>query len=170
MAACTTSPGSGPSLAGAEPRPAEYEALDVRLREVTRENLRDVLRLAVREDQEQLVASNAVSISQAHFEERAWFRAIYAGDAAVGFVMMSRLDDDRDYLWRLMIDASQQRKGYGQHAMELVIDETRAQPGKRAIVLSHARHDGHAGPFYERLGFRYTGDEDEGELVMRLEL
>ena len=144
--------------------------MDVELREVTRENLRDVLRLAVRQDQENLVAPNAVSIAQAHFEEGAWFRAIYAGDAAVGFIMVGRRDDDCDYLWRLMVDASHQRQGYGRRGMELLIEETRTRRGKRSIVLSHAKHDGHAGPFYERLGFVYTGEEEDGELVMRLDL
>ncbi len=54
--------------------------------------------------------------------------------------------------------------------MELLIEETRTRVGKRSIVLSHGKHEGHAGPFYERLGFAYTGEEEDGELVMRLDL
>jgi hypothetical protein len=60
------------------------------LREVTLDNLRDVLRLTVAAHQEQFVASNAVSIAQAYFyRDSAWFRAIYADDTPVGFVMLA---------------------------------------------------------------------------------
>ena len=48
----------------------------VTLREVTRENLHQVLQLKVKPEQEQFVANNAVSIAQAYFEPKAWFRAI----------------------------------------------------------------------------------------------
>ena len=142
----------------------------VQLVEVTRESLGEVLRLSVRKDQKSLVAPNAVSISQAHFEENAWFRAIHDGDIAVGFLMMALREDgdDWDYLWRFMVDASQQKKGYGRQALELLVEQTRSR-GKRAIVLSHGKDDGHAGPFYEKLGFQYTGAEEHGELVMRLD-
>ena len=61
----------------------------ISLREITRETLRDVLRLKVAPEQEKFVATNAVSIAQAHFyPETAWFRAIYADDTPVGFVMI----------------------------------------------------------------------------------
>ena len=65
----------------------------VTLREVTRENLDDILDLKVIREQENFVASNAVSIAQAHFypvcPETAWFRAIYADEVPVGFVLIS---------------------------------------------------------------------------------
>ena len=37
------------------------------------------------------MANNAVSLAQAHFTPEAWYRAIYAGETPVGFMM---LDDD----------------------------------------------------------------------------
>ena len=40
------------------------------------------------EHQKQFVAPNAVSIAQAYFSKEAWFRAIYADDTAIGFVML----------------------------------------------------------------------------------
>jgi diamine N-acetyltransferase len=52
----------------------------ITLREVTAEDVNAILRLSVKEHQKQLVASNAVSIAQAHFRPEAWFRAIYADD------------------------------------------------------------------------------------------
>jgi diamine N-acetyltransferase len=62
-----------------------------------------VLNLSVAEAQEKVVASNAVSIAQAYFaRDRAWFRAIYAGDTVVGFLMLEDQPEVEEYfLWRL---------------------------------------------------------------------
>src|SRR5262245_13363916 len=90
----------------------------VTLREITRENMRPVFDLAVRPEQAQNVAPNIQSIAEAHFSPVAWYRAIYAGETPVGFVM---LKDDSEkgeyYLWRYMIDARYQGKGFGQRAL-----------------------------------------------------
>ena len=37
----------------------------------------------------------AFSIAEAHFSPLAWFRAVYAGDTPVGFVMLSDDPDGR---------------------------------------------------------------------------
>ena len=60
----------------------------VSLREITADTVRTICALRVTPAQERLVAPNAVSIAQAHFEPAAWFRAIYAGDEPVGFAML----------------------------------------------------------------------------------
>jgi hypothetical protein len=85
-------------------------AADLTLREVTRENLQAVLQLKVAPEQEHFVASNAVSIAQAHFyQEVAWFRAIYADETPIGFAMFEQNPEERQYyLWRFMIDARAQ--------------------------------------------------------------
>lgn len=144
----------------------------VSLREVTRENLRTVLRLKVAPEQEHFVASNAISIAEAHFyPEVAWFRAIYADETPVGFMMLS--DDatqSRYFLWRLMIDARYQKFGFAAKAMELLLDYVRTRPGAKEILLSCVPgEDGPTG-FYEKLGFAPTGEVDEGEIVMRRDL
>jgi diamine N-acetyltransferase len=145
---------------------------EISLREITKETLRDITRLKVSPDQERLVATNAESIAEAYFSrDIAWFRAIYAVDTPVGFVM---LEDDaaaeRYYLWRFMIDARYQKRGIGQKALELVFDYVRTRPGGKVLPTSCVPGEGSPGPFYEKMGFVYTGEEDEGELVMRREL
>ena len=143
--------------------------MKIELREVTRDNLRQVLRLEVAPEQEKFVASNAISIAQAHFHPgEAWFRAIYDGDEPVGFVMLEDKPAERRYtLWRFMIDARHQRRGLGQRALELVFDHVRTRPGATEIYTSCVDAPGGPGPFYERMGFAYTGELDEGERVMR---
>lgn len=144
----------------------------VTLREVTKETVRAILRLKVAPEQEQFVASNAVSIAQAYFDrEIAWFRAIYADEVPVGFVMLSDDPAKPEYfLWRFMIDARYQGHGYGRRAIDLLIEYVRTRPGAKELLVSCVPGDGSPCPFYEKLGFVYTGEQDEDELVLRLDL
>ena len=144
-------------------------AAKVELREITQDSLRGVLDLAVEPGQEAYVATTARSIAEAHFEPRSWFRAVYADDEPVGFVMAYRNPPDAFWVWRFMIDAGHQGKGYGHRALELLVDEAR-QDGVAEVKLSYHpdEHSPHA--FYTRFGFVETGEVDEEEVVMRLPL
>ena len=76
------------------------------------------------------VASNAWSLAQAYAErDIAWPRAIVADGTVVGFIMLQFDPDDDDgrpfQLWRLMIDADHQGKGYGRAALSLGVEECR---------------------------------------------
>jgi diamine N-acetyltransferase len=141
---------------------------DVTLREITAETVRTICDLQVRPEQQAFVASNAVSIAQAHFEPKAWFRAIYAGEEAVGFVMLS-LDEKTPeyYIWRFMIDARHQGRGYGRAALELAIDHIRGLPGAAEVLLSYVPAPGGPEAFYRQAGFQPTGQIIEGEVVMK---
>ena len=127
-----------------------------------------ILELRVAKGQRRFVASNAVSIAQAHFSPEAWFRAIHAGETPVGFLMMSvNLEHGEYYLWRFMIDARHQGKGYGRRAMELLIEHVKGQPKAKELTLSHVPGDGSPEGFYRKLGFEHTGEEEGEELVMK---
>ncbi|HEU4557423.1 MAG TPA: GNAT family N-acetyltransferase [Longimicrobium sp.] len=141
----------------------------VSLREVTKENLGQILRLKVAPEQERFVASNAISIAQAYFDrDTAWFRAVYADDIPIGFLMLADYPDSQEYfLWRFMIDARYQGMGFGARAIELVLEHVRGRPGAKALGTSCVPGEGSPGAFYEKLGFEYTGEIDEGERVMR---
>jgi len=143
----------------------------IQLRKITTTDLWDILRLEVDEDQKKFVASNAISLAEALFEKRAWYRAIYAGDTPVGFVMLYLDSEKPEYsLWRLMIASGHQRKGYGRAAMQEVIDFVRTLPQARSLLTSYVPGEGNPGGFYARLGFHETGEIDGEECVMRLEL
>ncbi len=136
------------------------------------QKLRDILRLDVGAAQKSFVAPNPISIAQAHFyPEKAWFRAIYADETPVGFVMLS--DDTLKpeyFLWRLMIDAKYQGLGFGRRAVDRVIDYVRTRPGATHLLVSCVPGEGSPCPFYEKLGFVATGEIDDGEHVYRLNL
>jgi HAD superfamily hydrolase (TIGR01484 family) len=151
-------------------------AAHVSLRDITPDNVRDICRLRVRDDQAGLVATNAQSLAQAWAHPEAWPRAIYAGETPVGFLMLEDrtqppLSETQEEvgLWRLMIDAAFQGMGFGSAALRLAIAQARTRPGVRRMLLSYVPAEHGAGAFYERLGFRETGKVDFGERVMVLE-
>jgi diamine N-acetyltransferase len=158
-------------MSAPEPEGDAMSEIEVSLREITAETLGPILSLEVAPAQRNFVAPNAVSIAEAHFHEHAWFRGIYAGDTAVGFVMFS-LEPGQEgaYLWRYMIGADHQGRGYGRRALDLAIDEVRAAIGASYVLTSYVPGDGSAGGFYRALGFEETGQLEGVERVMRLQL
>lgn len=143
----------------------------VSLREVTAETVRIICMLEVSEQQKHFVAPNAVSIAQAYFEPHAWFRAIYADETPVGFLMLYDDPDGPEYfLWRYMIDARYQKLGFGKRSMDLLLAYVRSRPGAKELALScHPGEDGPE-PFYRHYGFRLTGRMLDNEAEMRIEL
>ena len=150
-------------------------AMTVDLREVTKDTVSSVCKLDAGDGGKQ-VAPNSVSIAQAHFSPEAWFRAIHAGDELVGFVMLydhtlAEAPEEREFfLWRLMIDRRHQGKGYGHLAVERLVAHVRTRPAAERLLVSHVKDAERLARFYQSLGFRYTGKEDEGELVMARDL
>ena len=142
----------------------------IELRELDKSNYRDILKLKVADNQIGFVASNAISLAQALFHSQAWYRGIYYGDTAIGFVMLE-LDMDKPeyYLWRYMIDEKFQGKGYGLKAMGLVIEYVRSIPASTELLLSYVPEAGNPKGFYEKLGFIDTGMVEEGEVIMKLD-
>jgi diamine N-acetyltransferase len=141
----------------------------VSLREITSETLYSILKLKVKPEQEQFVATNSNSIAEAYFEPKAWFRAIYSGETPVGFFMLfDNPDEPEYYLWRFMIDSRYQRMGYGRQALNLLIEHVRTRPNARELALSYSPGEGSPEPFYERLGFANTGEIVDDEYVMKL--
>ncbi len=144
----------------------------VTLREITRETVRTITDLKVAAEQAGFVATNAESIAEAYFDrDVAWFRAVYADEVPVGFIMLEDDAAKQEYfLWRFMIDARYQGHGYGRRALELLVEYVKTRPGAKALMTSCVPGDGSPCPFYERLGFVPTGEVDEGEIVLRLAL
>jgi diamine N-acetyltransferase len=145
----------------------------ISLREITADTVSEICKLTntLPDYQRQFVASNAYSIAQAHFEPKAWFRGIFAGDEPVGFIMLHDDDEKQEYfLWRLMIAGPHQGRGYGKRAIELLLDYVRTRPGASALLTSYVPDERGPGGFYQGLGFEPTGETLDGETVVKLEL
>lgn len=148
----------------------------VSLREVTAQTVRAICKLEAQPPG--YVAPNAVSIAQAYFHPEAWFRAVYADEVPVGFVMLedsARLPqppaEHRVFLWRFMIDAPRKGQGLGRAALRLVIEDLKQRyPGLQRFGTSCVIGPHSPRAFYESLGFVFTGEVDDGEEVLSLEL
>jgi diamine N-acetyltransferase len=145
----------------------------VSLQEITEETVIDICNLSntLSEAQRKMVADNAKSIAQAHFSKHAWFRAIYAGETPVGFLMLYDNPDEHEYfLWRFMIAGPHQGNGYGRQAIELLLDYVRSRPGAHELLTSCG--EGVASPegFYLSLGFERDGKVYDDEVGLRLPL
>jgi len=151
----------------------------VSLRPITRETVWSIVDLKVAPEQEHFIAPNTDSLLEAQFAPEAWFRAIYAGEAPVGFIMVAEHSNAHGplstptgeyFLWRLMIAAEHQRRGYGRRALELLIASLRARPEVTVLVTSCGTGAGSPRDFYLKLGFEETGEVVDGEIVLLLAL
>jgi histidinol dehydrogenase len=145
------------------------------VRPVDRSNAEAVMKLQVAAGQRAFVSPVDRSLAQVAYEPCGRAMAMFDGEQAVGMMLLYDVrKDDEDpanqlYVWRLLVDARFQKRGYGRLAMAWVVDEARRE-GYAEVGLSHVDKPGHAGAFYQKLGFAYTGEVDGVELKMLLKL
>jgi diamine N-acetyltransferase len=145
----------------------------------TREGLDALLQLRVAPSQTGLVAEPAKTLAQAQFEPGSHVWGLWAGDIAVGLMAMvdprayPYLEPEDDpaaaYLWRLLIDAAQQGRGYGRQALDHAVAQTRNWGLTKLVAGVVDRRDS-ALAFYESYGFQRTGRMPHGEVEVRLDL
>ncbi|GHH31764.1 GNAT family N-acetyltransferase [Lentzea cavernae] len=150
----------------------------IRLAEITDANRDAVVAVRVHPAQERFVASVEKSFqdARANPEANPWFRAVCDGDVPVGFVMLSWNVTPQPgiagpyFLWRLLVGAEHQGRGYGRAVLDEVVTLLRAE-GASELLTSCVPGEGSPEPFYRRYGFVPTGETDEdGEIILRLEL
>lgn len=159
----------------------------IHLERITGENIWDILKLQVSENQKDFVASNDVSIIEAYIaitsNGYAFPFGIFEGTDPVGFVMIGYDKDDSwkdapavadgNYnLWRLMIDQNHQNKGYGRQAVGLALQFIRTFPCGKADYcwLSYEPENTVAKSLYASFGFTETGEKDGEEQIAVLKL
>ena len=153
--------------------------MDVTLTEIDDANRDAVLALGVAPGQRRFVGTVQAALDDAlaYPHAKPWYRAVYAAGEPVGFVMVSWDVEPQPpeiigpwFLWKLIIDESRQRLGYGAQAVPLVADLVRRE-GASELLTSYVEGDGGPAGFYTRLGFEPTGEVDaEGEIIVRLPL
>ena len=144
---------------------------NINLKEITKDNVKQVMDLKVKPEQEKFIASNSRSIAEGSTRKDAWYRSIYYNDTLVGFCMISDIPEKAEYyLWRFMIDKQYQRRGYGHQAMKILIKHVKTRPKAKEFYTSFKK--GEAGPedFYLKMGFRHTGQEESGEYLLKMDL
>lgn len=158
----------------------------VTLEKVNSKNVWKLLKLRVAPEQDDFVATNTQSIVEAYTTVAAGGVAlpfgVYADGDPVGFVMLGYddLPDEENpsvsagnyTVWRLMIDAAQQGKGYGKAALGLALDYVRTFPCGPAKLcwLSYEPENTAAAALYHAFGFAENGEFDGDEVVAVLTL
>ena len=148
--------------------------MELRLEELSSDNLRGLRDLRLAPGQERFVAPVLESIAEAYVTPTAWPRAIVGDDAVVGFVMANwdpenELEPFRAGIWRLNVDESAQGQGVGRFAVAEVTAEARRRGVSRVTVLWERGEGGPEG-FYLACGFVPTGEELFGEVVGALQV
>jgi len=147
----------------------------VSLRPITDANREAVEALDVAPDQGRFVSGVRESILEGVEEPdaQALYWAIYAEETPVGFVMIADEVGSPDYiahyLWKLLIDERYQRRGFGTATLDLIVEYFRNR-GVGTMWTSSGQGQGSPVTFYERYGFKRTGDSHGNEILLRLEI
>jgi diamine N-acetyltransferase len=147
---------------------------EITFREVSLDNLRDVVNLKVADHQAGFVADNARSIAWSGYASNLIPSAIYSDDNTfVGFALYGEWEEEPG-LWgiaRFMIGEQYQGKGLGKAAMRELIRIIRERdPEAHAINLSYVPNNEAARRLYASVGFRETGEMRGHEVEARLDL
>lgn len=144
----------------------------ISIKEITRDNLDEVLALSVNENQRAFVSTNAESLAQAYvYSETAYPFAVYEDSTLVGFIMMGYYEVKQYYtLWKFMIDERYQNRGYGRKALELGINFLRDHFDVSEIYTGVAPGNEMAKHLYSSMGFEDTGLVELGMEEMRLKV
>ena len=149
--------------------------MELELVAITRHNRAELLALDAGDGGRQ-VAPNVKSMAQAAVHAEAWPRGIAVDGRLVGFLMLydpslTPAPEKAEFsLWRLMIDRTQQGRGYGAAALRELTRHVRTRPAAQTLYLSYVQGNDAAERFYRSLGFLPTGEIDDGEVVMSLKI
>ncbi|HFI0506902.1 TPA: GNAT family N-acetyltransferase [Streptococcus suis] len=142
------------------------------LKPVDESSYQAVLDLTVAEADKGFVAPNVRSLADAWLYRMygdVFPYAIWAEEQVVGFALIDIDEDLQQYmLWRFMIGQEFQGKGYGQAALEVVIDQARAHPVFDHLIAAYVKGNQKMARLLEKNGF-VLDLEEERELVFRLE-
>lgn len=156
-------------------------------KKINRNNIGEILKLQVFDNQKSFVATNNISIIEAYIaiteNNHVFTFGIYKDDTPIGFLMIGfdvNSDDEGapkiakgNYnIWRLMIDMKFQGKGFGKEAMDLALEFINTFPCGTAKYcwLSYESDNNVARQLYKAVGFVETEVKDGEEIVAILEL
>ena len=156
------------------------------LKKINRNNVGEILKLEVFENQKSFVATNNRSIIEVYIaiteNNHVLTFGIYKDDTPIGFLMIGydvHSDDEGapkiakgNYnIWRLMIDKKFQGKGFGKKAIDLALEFINTFPCGIAKYcwLSYESDKDVARQLYKSVGFVETEEKDGDEIVTILE-
>ena len=159
----------------------------LKLKKINRNNIMEILKLEVFDNQKSFVATNKSSIIEAYIaiteNNHVFTFGIYNDYTPIGFLMIGfdvnsddegvpRIAKGNYNIWRLMIDKKFQGKGFGKKAMDLALEFVNTFPCGTAKYcwLSYESENDIARQLYKSVGFVETEEKDGDEIVAILEL
>ncbi|STQ89569.1 GNAT family N-acetyltransferase [Iodobacter fluviatilis] len=153
--------------------PDQSPDLSIMLKPVSQENWVACAKLELLPEQANLLApnTNIYSIAESKFEPHYQPRAICMADQVIGFLMYCPDVDLPDpglyWLFRFMLGAEYQGKGYGALAIRLALAEMKLA-GARRVITMHKPSNQIASRLYQRMGFCEVGYADDGDVELEL--
>lgn len=128
--------------------------MNINFKEIDKSNYNICINLKVGDHQKDYVASNAISLVQAFYEEELYPIGIYDNEEMVGFILY---DYDKELEgWsfsRFMIDINHQNKGYGSKALEKFLEFFHNKYEEENLYTSVEIDNKVAMKLYEKYGF-----------------
>jgi len=157
------------------------------LKKINRNNIGEILKLEVFDNQKSFVATNNSSIIEAYIaiteNNHVFTFGIYKDDTPIGFLMIGfdvntddegvpRIAKGNYNIWRFMIDKKFQGKRFGKKAMDLALEFVKTFPCGTAKYcwLSYESDNDVARKLYKSVGFVETEEKGGEEIVAILEL
>src|SRR5687767_13171137 len=127
------------------------------LREITRDNWQDCIRLRVPPSQRGYVLTNVYALAESKFHPERVPLGVYDGKTMVGMVVCSFAPElERAWIHRLMIGEQHLDKGYTRLTMQKILNRLRKLPGCGLIGVDWRPGNTSLAKFYESFGFRRT--------------
>ena len=146
----------------------------IQLRPIIEDNFIDAFNLKLAPGQERFVSHPIRSLAQAYvYRDQCQPFGIYDDDRIVGYVMVIYDYDVPEYdIWHMMIDGDMQGRGYGNAALDRVLEYIRTKPfgDSGRVTLTCNKDNIYALNLYKHKGFAETGVEDEDEIELSLTL
>lgn len=149
---------------------------EVALAPITADTVLNWFALAPHHSQQRFVAPMPQSFAQALYppQERGHqlvprLHGVTADGEPAGFCMwLEPTPDSPPYLWRFLVDRRHQGRGIGQRALVELVDLL-TREGHRSLRLGAVEGPGSPLGFYQRFGFRATGEVEDGETIAQLD-
>ncbi|WP_097026874.1 GNAT family N-acetyltransferase [Clostridium peptidivorans] len=141
--------------------------MNIEIREVTEENLKDILSLTVSESQKSYIESTKQCLEDAMECSCYQPAGLYRDGALVGFAMYGLFpregQNGRVWLDRYLIDERFQGQGLGSIMLEALITQLVKLYHCDKVYLSLYDDNQHALHLYQKFGFKFNGELDINE-------
>lgn len=146
----------------------------ITLQKINEANFMAAFHLNLKDGQERFVSHPVRSLAQAYvYYHQCTPFGIFAAGKMVGYVMVIYDYDLSEYnIWHMMIDAGCQGNGYGKAAIKKCLDYIAEKPfgdSDRVVLTCHIQNTA-ALALYRQFGFAETGNDDEDEIELALNL